>query len=128
MRRAKAPALLLPILLLAAISGISQEPPPHDIPPDNVQGNWTIYSKNINTGQTVRKFAHINQNGHHLMGHFRGPYQEGPITGFVNGHQIAFDTVTRTVLHFRGRIDGNRISGLYGIHGRHAEWYAIRVD
>lgn len=128
MRRANFPALMA-ILLLAAVTAISHEqPPPREIPPDNVQGSWTIYSKNINNGETVRKFVHINQNGNRLSGHFRGPNQSGPITGFVNGHHIEFDTVTHNVLHFRGRIDGERMSGLYGIHGRHAEWYAIRQN
>ncbi|MFZ0315283.1 MAG: hypothetical protein WAL85_21465 [Candidatus Korobacteraceae bacterium] len=122
-------ALLMVAFVLTAASGVAQEQPPsREAPPDNVQGSWTIYSKNINTGETVKKFVHINQDGHQLTGNFRGPNQAGRITGHVNGHHIEFSTVTRTVLTFRGEIDGNHMSGLYGIHGRHAEWRAVRVN
>lgn len=95
-------------------------------PPDYVQGSWTIYSRNIDNGEMVTKFVHINQNGNQLTGHFRGPNQSGGIEGFVNGHHIEFSTKTRTVLTFRGQIEGNQITGLYGIRGRHAEWQAVR--
>jgi hypothetical protein len=124
---AKSLAVLMMAFVLTA-SGVSQEQPPREAPPDNVQGSWTIYSKNINTGATVKKFVHINQDGQQLTGNFRGPDQAGRITGHVNGHHIEFSTETRTVLTFRGQIDGNHMSGLYGIHGRHAEWRAVRVN
>ncbi|HEY6374031.1 MAG TPA: hypothetical protein VIX90_00765 [Edaphobacter sp.] len=97
-------------------------------PPDNVQGNWTIYSKNIDNGETVKKFVQINENGNRLTGHFKGPNQSGGIEGMVNVHHIEFSTKTRNVLTFRGQVDGNRMSGMYGIHGRHAEWRAVRNE
>jgi hypothetical protein len=97
-------------------------------PPDNVQGNWTIYSKNIDNGETVKKFVQINQNGDRLSGHFKGPNQSGGIEGFVNVHHIEFSTKTRNVLTFRGQVDGNHMSGMYGLHGRHAEWRAVRNE
>jgi hypothetical protein len=92
----------------------------------NARGNWTIYSRNIDDGALVTKHVQIHQGGNQIWGHFEGPYQSGPIHGFVNGHHIEFDTQTRTVLHFRGQINGDSISGLYGIRGRHAEWSAVR--
>ena len=122
-------ATLLLAFVLAVVSGISQEQqPPQERPPDDARGNWTIYSKNIDTGETVRKFVHINQNGNRLTGHFKGPYQSGGIQGVVNGHHIEFSTKTRNVLTFRGQIEGNTMSGLYGLHGRHAEWRAVRTE
>lgn len=111
--------------LLFALSTAAQQPQ-HELPPDNVQGSWTIYSKNIENGETVKKFVHINQDGHHVSGNFRGPNLSGKIHGSVNGHDIEFSIETRNVLTFRGRLDGNEMSGLYGLHGRHAEWRAVR--
>jgi len=95
-------------------------------PPDNVQGNWTIYSTSIKNGETVVKHVQIAQYGNHLTGYFEGPDQSGPIQGEVNGHHIRFSTVTRTVLNFHGQIFGDTMSGEYGIHGKHAPWQAVR--
>ncbi|MGA7080940.1 MAG: DUF3300 domain-containing protein [Terriglobales bacterium] len=97
-----------------------------DQPPDNVQGNWTIYSTSIRDGETVVKHVQIAQYGNHLTGYFEGPDQSGPIQGEVNGHNIRFDTVTRTVLHFHGQVFGDTMSGEYGIRGKHAPWQATR--
>jgi len=117
----KSQALLLAVLLLA-VCGVSQA----QQPPDNARGSWTIYSKNIDNGQTVEKHVQITQDGNRLWGHFEGPNQSGGITGTVNGHHIEFSTKTKNVLTFRGQIDGNHMSGMYGLHGRHAEWRAVR--
>jgi hypothetical protein len=92
----------------------------------NARGNWTIYSRNIHNGELVTKHVQIHQGGNQIWGQFEGPNQSGPIHGFVNGHHIEFDTQTRTVLHFRGQINGNGMSGLYGIRGQHAQWSATR--
>jgi hypothetical protein len=32
------------------------------------------------------------------------------------------------MLTFRGQIQGNTMSGLYGMHGQHAPWNAVRSD
>ena len=122
------PALLLVLVLVATSSFSLAQQTPQERPPDDVQGKWTIYSKNIETGETVKKFVQINQNGHHLSGHFKGPDQSGRIQGFVNGHHIEFSTKTRNVLTFRGQVDGNTMSGLWGLHGRHAEWRVVRAE
>lgn len=95
-------------------------------PPDNVQGDWTIYSTSIENGETVVKHVQIAQYGNRITGYFEGPFQSGPIQGEVNGHNIRFDTVTRTVIHFRGQIYGDTMSGNYGIRGKHAAWQAVR--
>lgn len=95
--------------------------------PDNIEGNWTIYSTNIEDGETVVKHVQIAQYGNSITGYFEGPNQSGPIQGSVNAHHVEFSTVTRTVLTFRGQIDGNSMSGLYGIHGKHAPWQAVRT-
>ena len=98
-----------------------------DAPPDNVQGDWTIYSTSIQNGETVVKHVQIAQYGNRITGYFEGPIQSGPIQGEIKGHHIRFDTVTRTVLHFRGQIFGDTMSGTYGIRGKGAPWQAVRA-
>ncbi len=95
-------------------------------PPDNVQGNWTIYSTSLKNGETVVKHVQIAQYGNHLTGYFEGPDQSGPIQGEVKGHHIRFSTVTKNVLNFGGQIYGDTMSGSYGLHGKHAAWQAVR--
>src|SRR5277367_4978133 len=95
-------------------------------PPDNVQGDWTIYSTNIENGETVVKHVQIAQYGNRITGYFEGPFQSGPIQGRVNAHHIVFSTVTRNVLTFRGQIYGDNMSGVYGLHGKKAPWQAAR--
>lgn len=95
-------------------------------PPDNVQGNWTIYSTNVNNGETVVKHVQIEQYGNRLTGYFEGPDQSGPIEGEINGHRIRFSTVTKNVLNFGGQVYGDQMSGSYGIHGKHAAWQGVR--
>jgi hypothetical protein len=117
------PALKLAVALLALTLGTTAFA---DQPPDNVQGEWTIYSTNIENGEIVVKHVQIAQYGDHITGYFEGPFQSGPIQGEVNGHRIRFNTVTRTVLHFWGQIYGDDMSGTYGIRGKHAAWQAVR--
>jgi hypothetical protein len=102
--------------------------PPEGPGPDNASGNWTIYAQNIDQPGGSTKFVQIQQFGNQLSGHFKGPHQSGGIEGFVNVHHIEFSTHTRDVLTFRGKIDGNTMSGLYGSHGQHAPWNAVRSD
>ncbi len=95
-------------------------------PPDNVQGNWTIYSTRIQDGQIEVKHVQIEQYGNRITGYFQGPNQSGPIQGEVNIHHVRFSTVTRNVLTFMGQIYGDNMSGTYGLHGKHAPWQAQR--
>jgi hypothetical protein len=92
----------------------------------NARGNWTIYSRNIDNGAMVTKHVQIHQGGNQIWGTFEGPNQSGPIHGVVNGHHIEFSTQTREVLTFRGQINGDGMSGMYGLDGQHAEWSAVR--
>ena len=96
-------------------------------PPDNVEGNWIIYSTNVENGEVVVKHVQIAQSGNRITGHFDGPNQSGPIEGVVNGHRIRFSTVTKNVLHFGGDIFGDTMNGSYGIRGKRASWEAIRT-
>jgi hypothetical protein len=113
--------LALAVLALAfATSAFAQQPP------DNVQGNWTIYATNAGNGTVEIKHVQIAQYGNRITGYFEGTYQSGPIQGEVNVHHIRFDTVTRNVLHFRGEIFGDSMSGMCGVRGRHAPWQATR--
>ena len=93
-----------------------------------VRGNWTITSKNIEDDEWVTKHVEIFQNGTQLSGRFQGPNQEGGIEGFVNGHHVEFHTKTKNVLTFRGQVDGDTMSGNYGLHGRHAPFKAVRTN
>src|SRR5580704_82575 len=95
-------------------------------PPDNVQGNWTIYSTRFQDGQIEVKHVQIAQYGNRITGYFEGPNQSGPIQGEVNIHHIRFSTVTSNVLTFMGQIYGDNMSGTYGLHGKRAPWQAQR--
>jgi len=123
MKGNKAIANLVGIAFLALVLGtpmLAQQGP------DNVQGDWTIYSTSIETGETVVKHVQIAQYGNRITGYFEGPNQSGPIQGEVNGHHIRFSTVTKNVLNFGGQIYGDTMSGSYGLHGKHAAWQAVR--
>jgi hypothetical protein len=123
----KSPLLLFTFLLFAVCNvSLAQEPPPQQ-PPDDVAGNWTIYAKDPDGG-TSTKFVQIKQNGTQLTGHFKGPNQSGGIEGSINIHHIEFRTKTRDVLTFRGRVEGNKMSGNFGNRGRHGEWQAERTN
>ena len=115
-------------LLLAVGSASRALQPQQEQPPDDVRGNWTIYSKNIDNGQTVAKSVQINQNGNRLSGHFKGPYQSGGIEGTMNVRHIVFRTKTRNVLTFRGMVDGNTMEGNFGVRGHHGTWEGRRAD
>ncbi|MGB2635917.1 MAG: hypothetical protein WAM58_18455 [Candidatus Acidiferrum sp.] len=125
---AKSLLLFLSLLFLSATHlSLAQQPPPEQ-PPDNVEGKWTIYSKNVDNGKTATKYIELKQNGNELTGHFKGPNQSGGLEGTINVHHIVFRTKTRNVLTFRGRVDGDKMSGEYGIHGEHGEWQAVRSN
>jgi hypothetical protein len=116
--------LLAPLLLRVAPSRAQERTEIYDV----VRGNWTITSKNIENDEWVTKTVEIYQNGTQLSGRFQGPNQDGGIEGFVNGHHIEFSTKTKNVLTFRGEVDGNTMSGNYGLHGRHAPFKAVRTN
>ena len=97
-------------------------------PPDNVEGNWTIYSTEIGNGKTQIKYVQIQQYGNRIAGYFQGPKQSGPIQGRIDVHHIMFQTLTRNILTFRGEIYGNQIQGLYVLHNKRAPWQAVRTS
>ena len=117
----------LSTLTLALLSLIFSQTALAQQPPDDVQGNWTIYSTSIKDGSTVIKHVQIAQYGNRITGYFEGPDQSGPIQGEVKGHFIRFSTVTRTILNFHGHVFGDSMSGDYGIHGKQAPWQAERT-
>ncbi len=127
MRSKFATVTLIGLFVIAGHVAVAQQPPAENAP-DNVAGKWTIYSKNVNNNESVTKFVEIVQNGTELSGHFKGPNQSGGIQGSIHVHHIEFSTKTRNVLTFRGQVDGDRMHGMYGIHGRHAEWEAVRQN
>jgi hypothetical protein len=117
-------ALKLTLALLAltfATAAFAQQPP------DNVQGDWTIYSTNIGNGKIETKHVQIQQYGSRIAGYFEGPKQSGPIQGRIDVHHIMFQTLTRNILTFRGQIYGDQIQGLYVLHNRRGPWQAVRT-
>ncbi len=109
------------LLLLIGNVVVSQQPP------DNVTGNWTIYSKG-GDGKTATQYIQLKQEGNVLTGHFKGPHQSGGLEGSVDVHDIMFKTKTREVLTFRGQIEGNTMKGNFGIRGVRGEWTAVRSN
>jgi len=110
----------------AQFADADQQPPPNQ--QVNASGAWTIYANDINDPGGSTKMVKIQQFGTQLSGKFNGPNQSGNITGFINGNHIEFSTKTRDVLTFRGQINGNTMSGQYGLHGQHAAFNGVRSD
>ncbi|HLX85575.1 MAG TPA: DUF3300 domain-containing protein [Terriglobales bacterium] len=99
-----------------------------EMPPDNVEGSWTIYSTNIGNGKSEIKHIQIQQYGNRITGYFEGPNQAGPIQGRMDVHHIMFNTLTRNILTFRGEVYGDQIQGLYVLHGKRGPWQAVRTS
>lgn len=97
-------------------------------PAPNIAGNWTIYAENVDKPGSSLKTIEVTQNGNIISGVFRGPHQHGKFQGWINGNHIEFSTDTNDVLTFRGQITPQGMSGLYGVHGRHAPWSAERTN
>lgn len=124
------------VLLLAVASGMGwAQQPPSELPPANVAGKWTIYSKGPKGTST--KTIELKQDGTVLSGHFKGPNQSGGIEGTIHERHIVFRTKTRYVLTFRGRVEGDRVQGVIegnAIHGNFhdragtGEWQAVRAN
>jgi len=108
-------------LLIACRIGLAQ----NLRPPVDVSGRWSILSVSA-FGQEEMKSVQITQQGNQIRGYFKGPKQSGPIAGFVNGKHIHFTTQTRFVLNFRGTVEGNTMSGNWGVRGRIGQWTATR--
>jgi hypothetical protein len=105
-------------------------------PPANVSGNWTIHSRGPD-GRERTQMMQITQQGGVIVGHYKGPGQEGELEGSINEQHILFRTKTHTVLTFRGRVDGPRadhvvqgrtISGTYRDSHGEGHWNAVRSD
>jgi hypothetical protein len=123
-------AQIIVLSILAIAASFAQQPPPAEAPA-NVAGKWTIYSKD-DDGKTSTKYVELKQDGAKLSGHFKGPNQSGGLEGTVEGRHIVFHTKTRSVLTFRGQVDGDSMHGNYGIHGprvnMQGEWEARRSE
>ncbi|HUN60675.1 MAG TPA: hypothetical protein VMU53_01735 [Candidatus Sulfotelmatobacter sp.] len=117
---------LLSLSLNASRLASAQEPPP-ERPPANVAGKWTIYAKAAN-GETSTKYLELKQDGDTLSGHFKGPNQSGGLEGTINEQHIVFRTKTRWVFVFRGRVDGNTITGTFHDRRGTGEWQAVRAN
>lgn len=94
--------------------------------PVDVTGTWSILSENA-FGHEALKTIQLTQRGNQIRGYFKGPNQSGALAGFIEGNRIHFSTETRTVLNFRGKVDGNTMTGTCGVRGRIGEWTATRM-
>jgi len=111
----------------------AQEPPPMPMArpmprpmyPADVAGRWTIYAKGP-TGQRDTKSIIVRQNGNSIGGFFRGPYQSGHLQGTINQQHIVFRTLTREQLVFRGRVQGNTITGTFHTRRGTGTFQAVR--
>jgi hypothetical protein len=122
-------AIIAIAILLASVCGISYaQQSMLDQPPVNLSGTWTVYANNINKAGSSLKTLTITQNGNIVSGRFKGPNQSGKIQGWVNGNHFEISTDTREVLTFRGNLQNNMMTGLYGIQGRHAEFRGERAN
>jgi hypothetical protein len=105
-------------------------------PPASVAGNWTIHSRGPD-GRERTQVMQIFQQGEVITGYYQGPGQHGELQGTIHEQHILFRTKTRTVLTFRGRVDGPRtdrtvqgrtISGTYRDEHGEGHWNARRSD
>jgi len=127
MKRYQLPFTLLALLLLAPGPLSFAQQLPQDRSAANVAGTWMIYTRG-DYGKTGTHTVQIVQNGNTLTGHFKGPYQSGGIEGTMNVRHIVFRTKTRSVLTFRGMVDGNTMEGNFGVRGHHGTWEGRRAD
>jgi hypothetical protein len=120
--------LILPFFLLMVAFVAAQQPLPEQQrqAPVDVTGHWEIEAKNPD-GQMGTKSVDLKQNGTVITGHFKGPNQSGGLEGSLNGHHIVFHTKTRTVLTFRGQVEGDTMTGNFGVNGKHGEFHAVRT-
>jgi len=119
--------LLLGSLAFVTVTAfaVAQEPLPNQ-QPVNVTGHWIISAKNWN-GELDTKTVDLQQNGSEITGHFKGPNQSGGLQGSVNGRHIVFHTKTRTVLTFRGQVEGDTMTGFFNVKGKKGEFHAERT-
>lgn len=120
--RAKLVLLGAALCTLVVSSGVAQDAQPTI----NVSGTWSILSENA-FGHEAMKTIELTQNGNQIRGTFKGPNQSGPLSGFIEGNRIHFTTQTRSVMNFRGKVEGNTITGTWGVRGRTGEWTATRL-
>ena len=127
MKRYRIPLIFLSILtLLVVIAGRCTA---QDLRPGpNIAGTWTIYADNVDKPGSSLKTIEVTQNGNIISGIFHGPHQHGKFQGWINGNHIEFSTDTHDVLTFRGQITPEGMSGMYGVHGRHAPWKAEHTN
>ena len=111
------------LLLLGARTPAQEDLRPAEV---DVSGTWSILSTS-ETGEEGLKTVTFIQEGNQLHGTFKGSRQEGGLSGFISGKHIRFITLTPTQLKFRGKVDGNTMSGTIGVKGKTSEWTGTRL-
>jgi hypothetical protein len=114
----------LAVITIAANNVRAQEPLPGPSTA-NVVGTWTLSCRNWN-GSRDTKTVQLRQNDTQITGHFKGPNQSGGLEGTVNGRHIMFRTKTRTVLTFRGQVDGDTMQGNFHVRGKTGQFQGYR--
>ena len=130
MRRVRISLAALSLLFLASAVIRAQ----NDRESPNIAGKWTIYVEGDDTTKNPTKTVEFVQDGNQLTGKFKGPNQSGNIQGHISPRgEIGFHTKTRTVLVFRGQLEGNTMRGQFEVHEHNggvktASWTGVRAD
>jgi hypothetical protein len=93
--------------------------------PDNVAGKWVVSTLG-ETGVVHTDYLTIKQEGNVLTGKFKGPNQSGSFNGAINVHHIEIRSNTNHPVVFRGRVEGDTITGKVHVVGRVGEFRAVR--
>ena len=110
--------------LLACVSLSAQQEMANQAP-DNVAGKWVVSTLG-ETGIVHTDYLTIKQEGNVLTGKFKGPNQSGSFNGGINVHHIEIRSNTNHPVVFRGRVDGDTITGRVHVMGREGEFRAVR--
>lgn len=115
------------LFALLACFSLSAQQEMQNQAPDNVAGKWVVSTLG-ETGIVHTDYLTIKQNGNVLTGKFKGPNQSGSINGAINVHHIEIRSNTNHPVVFRGRVDGNTITGKVHVVGRVGDFHAWRQD
>jgi hypothetical protein len=132
-----------PEIIAAEVKKVLLNPGTHEAPvvpqgvPANVAGNWDVTIHYLRgTGQ--QHFT-LRVDGNKVTGEQKGDYFDSTFTGSIHGNELLLESVLPVLswpvhCHFKGTVDGNRISGPlvlgsgsnFDEYG-HVTWEAVRA-
>jgi hypothetical protein len=82
----------------------------------NITGKWNMYVESAQ-GSGSPVFT-LKQDGNKLTGTYKGFFGEAPVTGTVKGNDVEMKYTMRGALTiYKGKVDGNKISGTIDFGG-----------